>query len=81
GGVLPRRLSFTRCCAHLLEWRLWLTDTVEILYGLLRYLSRLVVPDRPDRFEPRVIKRRQHRYPVMKEPRKTPKQRHSRNLS
>jgi hypothetical protein len=44
-------------------------------------LSCLVVPDRPDRFEPRVIKRRQHRYPVMKEPRKTPKQKHSRNLS
>ena len=74
GGVLPRRLSFTRCCAHLLELRLWLMDVAKILKGLLRYLTSLVVPDRPGRFEPRVIKRRRHHYPLMKLPRKLLKQ-------
>lgn len=81
GGVLPRRLSFTRCCAHLLELRLWLMDTTQFLKVLLRYLSRLVVPDRPGRFEPRVIKRRLHRYPFMKEPRKILRQKQMRKLS
>ena len=68
-GVLPRRLSFTRTAAHLLDLRLWLTVGSKNLGGLLAYLGDLVVPDRPGRFEPRVLKRRRHRYPLMKIPR------------
>ena len=71
-GVLPRRLSFTRTCAHLLEtWTLWSLFGVrlESLCYVLGYLGDLTVPERPGRFEPRVIKRRLYRYPLMKQPR------------
>ena len=84
GGVLPRRLSFTRTCAHLLEtWILWSLCGVDSrsLAFLLGYLGRLVVPDRPGRFEPRVIKRRLHRYPLMKEPRDLLKERQKKKLA
>jgi hypothetical protein len=80
-GVLPRRLSFTRTCAHLLEFRLWLLGGTLDLPGLLRYLGRLLIPDRPGRFEPRVIKRSRHRYPLMKIPRQILKQIEMRKLS
>jgi len=80
-GVLPRRLSFTRTCAHLLELRLWLMSGGEDLAGLLRYLGDLLVPDRPGRFEPRVLKRRRHRYPLLKIPRQELKQMQMRKLS
>ena len=78
-GVLPRRLSFTRTCAHLLELRLWLG--VLDLRELLGYLGRLVVPHRPGRFEPRVLKRRRHRYPMMKVPRRKLKKIEMRKLA
>lgn len=81
GGVLPRRLSFTRCCAHLLELRLWQTEIASGVMILLKYLADLSIPDRPGRFEPRVLKRRRHRYPLMKIPRKKLKQLQSRKLS
>ena len=81
GGVLPRRLSFTRCCAHLLELRLWQTEIANGVMILLKYLADLSIPDRPGRFEPRVLKRRRHRYPLMKIPRKKLKQLQSRKLS
>jgi hypothetical protein len=35
----------------------------------------LEVPDRPGRIELRVLKRRRHRYPLLREPRQTLKQR------
>jgi hypothetical protein len=47
---------------------------------LLRYLGKLVVPLRPGRFEPRVLKRRRHRYPMMKVPRQKLKQIEMRKL-
>ena len=71
-GVLPRRLSFTSTCAFLMEaWLMWslFGPPPEILQHALKYLGSLTVPDRPDRFEPRVIKRRLYRYPLMKKPR------------
>ena len=68
GGVLLRRLSFTRTCALLLDLRGWLLPGLD-LESLLGYLGSLVVPHRPGRFEPRVVKRRRHRYPMMKIPR------------
>ena len=80
-GVLPRRLSFTRTCSHLLDLRLWLMDGLADATELLRYLGRLVVPDRPGRFEPRVLKRRRDRYPRMRIPRQKLKQIQMRKLS
>ena len=101
-GVLPRRLSFTRTCAHIMEsWLMWslcgcgknATGNAEtnaakdiassakgnvardtkgdagMLAHTLTYLGSLTVPERPGRFEPRVIKRRLYRYPLMKKPR------------
>jgi hypothetical protein len=79
-GVLPRRLSFTRTCAHLLDLRLWLMIELLDLSGLLRYLGSLVVPLRSGRFEPRVLKRSRHRYPMMKIPRQKLKQIEMRKL-
>jgi hypothetical protein len=82
-GVLPRRLSFTRTCAHVLEMWLYLglAPRGGNLWELLRYLGALVVPERPGRFEPRVLKRRQHSYPKMKMPRKKLKNVELRKLS
>lgn len=80
-GMLPRRLSFTRTAAHLLDLRLWLMIGSKNLEGLLTYLGNLFVPDRPGRFEPRVLKRRRHRYPLMKKPRNKLKQIQIRKLS
>jgi hypothetical protein len=79
-GVLPRRLSFTRTAAHLPDWRLWLMAGSGNLEGFLAYPGDLFVPDRPDRFEPRVLKRRRHRYPLMKIPRQKLKQIQMRKL-
>jgi len=36
---------------------------------LLEQIASLKVPERPGRIEPRVLKRRRHRYPLMQEPR------------
>jgi hypothetical protein len=72
-GVLPRRLSFTQTCAFLLQiGTMWALMGIQgkSLEGLLRYLGGQVVPDRPDRYEPRVKKRRQDKYPPMKKPRR-----------
>jgi len=44
-------------------------NATEMLALTLTYLGSLTVPDRPGRFEPRVIKRRLFRYPLMKKPR------------
>ncbi len=71
-GKSPRRISFTRTCASILAS--WSNLTLD-LYGpqavrsLLFQIASLVVPDRPGRIEPRVLKRRRHRYPLMREPR------------
>lgn len=71
-GKLPRRISFTRTCATILA--AWSTLSLD-LYSpskiaiLLKQIASLQTPDRPGRIEPRVLKRRRHRYPLMKEPR------------
>ena len=72
GGVLPRRLSFTRTCAFLLEvGTLWALSGVQEkqLESILKHLAKMLVPDRPGRYEPRMVKRRLDKYPVMKLPR------------
>ena len=80
-GELPRRLSFTRTSSHVLDLRLWLMPGMADWTGLLRYLGTLLVPHRPGRFEPRVLKRRRHRYPMMKIPRQKLKHIEMRKLS
>ncbi|MEE8452567.1 MAG: hypothetical protein V3R99_11655, partial [Thermoguttaceae bacterium] len=69
---LPRRISFTRTCATILaSWSL-LSLGLHSESGvrlLLERIALLAVPDRPGRIEPRVLKRRRHRYPLMRRPR------------
>ena len=72
-GVLPRRISFTRTCSYLLT--LWPQLALslfppEALRKILTQIASLKIPDRPNRTEPRVLKRRPHPYKLMIEPRK-----------
>jgi len=71
-GKMPRRISFTRTCATILA--AWSTLSQghyhsQALKILLERIASLEVPDRPGRIEPRVLKRRRHRYPLMRSPR------------
>ncbi len=66
----PRHLGFTLACQSLLaSWMLLATGVCpapQTLYHLL--LARIAaneVANRPGRIEPRVLKRRRHRYPLM----------------
>jgi hypothetical protein len=71
-GALPRRISFTRTCAHLLTlWPLLSLGMVppSRLNEILKQISHMKIPDRPGRIEPRVIKRRRPYYKLMQEPR------------
>ena len=70
----PRQLGFTLACQSLLaSWMLLATGScrdVRALHAML--LARIAaheVADRPGRIEPRVLKRRRHRYPLMQHPR------------
>ncbi len=70
----PRQLGFTLACQSLLtSWMLLATGACRnspALYDLM--LARLAaneVANRPGRIEPRVLKRRRHRYPLMQRPR------------
>ena len=77
-GKMPRRISFTRTCATILA--AWSTLSLGQCHPtamaiLLQQIASLETPDRPGRIEPRVLKRRRHRYPLMREPRRKLKQR------
>jgi len=77
-GKTPRRISFTRTCVTILA--AWSTLSLghyhtKAVHILLEQIASLEVPDRPGRIEPRVLKRRRHRYPLMREPRKKLKKR------
>ena len=72
----PRQLSFTATCQYVLAG--WQTVSSGLLCGegLLAYcrvqleqIAGCEVANRPGRIEPRVIKRRRHRYKLMQEPR------------
>ena len=70
----PRRLSFTFTCQTVLSsWMLLSTGSARDAYQLwmvtLERIADHKVPLRPGRVEPRVLKRRRHRYPLMHEPR------------
>ncbi|MCX7427713.1 MAG: IS4 family transposase, partial [Planctomycetia bacterium] len=72
----PRQISFTGACQHVLSsWMILATGIVDretalrLCRALLQRISQVVVANRPGRIEPRVLKRRRHRYPLMQEPR------------
>jgi putative transposase len=70
----PRQLGFTLACQCLLaSWMLLATGACRDLQALHRLtLARIAaneVANRPGRIEPRVLKRRRHRYPLMQRPR------------
>jgi len=75
-GRQPRQISFTGTCQHLLSSWMVLSGNVltpeaalRLCQTLLERISQVLVADRPGRIEPRVLKRRRHRYPLMKKPR------------
>lgn len=75
-GKQPRQISFTGTCQFVLAS--WMTFSLDIIDAdiLLEYcritlglISQCEVQNRPGRVEPRVLKRRRHRYKLMREPR------------
>jgi hypothetical protein len=72
----PRQISFTGTCQYVLSsWMMiaaGLIDPTRMLdhcRALLLQISRCEVANRPGRLEPRVLKRRRHRYKLMQQPR------------
>jgi putative transposase len=70
----PRGLGFTLACQTILaSWMLWSTGSVSDARAMrammLAQIASNEVANRPGRIEPRVIKRRRHRYPLMQRPR------------
>ena len=70
----PRQLSFTLTCQSILAcWMTWasgqVTDAAALGRDMLARAASHEVGDRPGRIEPRVLKRRRHRYPLMQQPR------------
>jgi putative transposase len=70
----PRHLGFTLACQSILaSWMILATVTCRdgrAMYTMI--LARIAaneVANRPGRIEPRVLKRRRHRYPLMQRPR------------
>lgn len=75
-GRQPRQISFTGTCQHLLSSWMVLSapvtspeDARRLCRTLLKCISQVIVANRPGRIEPRVLKRRRHRYPLMRTPR------------
>jgi putative transposase len=72
----PRSISFTSTCQFVLSgWAMHASGSMsqEALRResdeLLKRIAACQVGNRPGRLEPRVIKRRRHRYPLMQKPR------------
>jgi hypothetical protein len=70
----PRRLGFTLACQTVLaSWMLLSTGSCSnsrAMYTImLAHIAANEVGNRPGRIEPRVLKRRRHRYPLMQRPR------------
>ena len=73
---LPRQISFTGTCQYVLaSWMLFALGVIEGSPALshcrtmLCQISGCEVANRPGRLEPRVLKRRRHRYKLMQQPR------------
>ena len=74
-GKQPRQLGFTLACQTILSsWMLIATgrcsDERALWHSVLKRLATNIVADRPGRMEPRVLKRRRHRYRLMTRPRR-----------
>ena len=70
----PRQISFTGTCQHVLSTWMLLSagvcpDASSTCRTMLALIATCQVADRPGRIEPRVLKRRRHRYPLMQRPR------------
>jgi hypothetical protein len=70
----PRHLGFTLACETILSsWMLLATgscrDVQALCTAALARIAANEVANRPGRIEPRVLKRRRHRYPLMQHPR------------
>lgn len=70
----PRRLGFTLACQTVLaSWMLLSTGSCSnarsMYTTMLTHIAANEVANRPGRIEPRVLKRRRHRYPLMQTPR------------
>lgn len=75
-GKQPRQISFTSTCQFVLaSWMVLSGGGVEAsrwkdyLLLMLRQIAACEVANRPGRLEPRVLKRRRHRYKLMQKPR------------
>jgi len=69
-GKQPRQLGFTLACQTILaSWMLFSTgscsDSLAMHNMMLARMAANEVANRPGRIEPRVLKRRRHRYPLM----------------
>jgi putative transposase len=69
--ILPREISFVSTCQYILSnWDLACFSTLypdECIRQILRCISQCRVGRRPDRFEPRCVKRRRDQYTLMME--------------
>ena len=70
----PRQIGFTLACQTVLSsWMLMATgacrDAQAMTDSALSRIAANKVANRPGRMEPRVLKRRQHGYPLMTQPR------------
>ena len=73
-GKSPRKLGFTLACQTILSsWMLVSTgscrDVAALWSSTLSRIAANEVANRPGRIEPRVLKRRRHRYPLLQRPR------------
>jgi hypothetical protein len=73
-GKQPRQVGFTLACQTILSsWMLLATGACRDVRQLWRLAMKRIaaneVANRPGRIEPRVLKRRRHRYPLMHDPR------------
>jgi len=74
-GKQPRQVGFTLACQTVLSsWMLLATgacrNTRQLWRQALARIAANEVANRPGRIEPRMIKRRRHRYPLMNDPRR-----------
>jgi hypothetical protein len=76
-GKQPRHISFTSACQYV--WASWMplssgliqeSRLEDYLRTMLQQIAGCEVGDRPGRLEPRVLKRRRHRYKLMRKSRK-----------
>jgi hypothetical protein len=70
----PRQIGFTLACQSVLSsWMLLATGASAggpaLVEAVLARIAANEVANRPGRIEPRVLKRRRHRYPLMQRPR------------